>query len=443
MKRRIQLTPAIIDMLSQGQLLDPATPGLLIDVGAKGRKMWRYRRRLDGSGVVVKLTLGRYPKVTIAAARAWADDLNKKIENGEDPRAPAKEEIDRSKLTVAIAHARYMQAVREGRGSRAKKVNKPRTISDKLKIYQRDVEPTFAHKPIFDVTEDDLVRLVLAKGKIARTRANRLAGELKVFFGWASSLRGTEIGLTSSPAFRITDLKFPESPRSRMLSLEEIGWYLRGVACESRQHQRGMLLWLLTAARISEVSFARSEEFCDGVWTIPGARTKNRRPHRIALGPWGQSLFHSNSAWVFPSGKIDRPLAACAWYKARDRVLERMRDYAGRPVERWTPHDLRRTARSNTQRLKVDYETAEAMLNHSKQGLARIYDGYEFEDEKREWFLKWENEIARIAREVGVAEALGLPQPAPAIPDWPQWPQRRWPATRGRVSPARSTRRRA
>jgi integrase len=39
---------------------------------------------------------------------------------------------------------------------------------------------------------------------------------------------------------------------------------------------------------------------------------------------------------------------------------------AGRPIERFTPHDFRRTARSNTKRLNVDYDTAEAMMNHLK-----------------------------------------------------------------------------
>jgi hypothetical protein len=46
---------------------------------------------------------------------------------------------------------------------------------------------------------------------------------------------------------------------------------------------------------------------------------------------------------------------------------------AGRPIERFTPHDIRRTARSNTKRLNVDFETAEAMLNHLKTGLERTY----------------------------------------------------------------------
>jgi hypothetical protein len=89
-----------------------------------------------------------------------------------------------------------MQAVREGRASRAKKLNKPRTIEEKLSIYHGEIEPALATKRIFEVTEEDLTRLVLAKGKRARVRANRLAGELKVFFGWA--LREAHFDLIAS-----------------------------------------------------------------------------------------------------------------------------------------------------------------------------------------------------------------------------------------------------
>ncbi len=117
---------------------------------------------------------------------------------------------------------------------------------------------------------------------------------------------------------------------------------------------------------------------------------------------------------MFPAIKVDGPRKT-GWYKARDRVLARMEEVAGRPIERFTPHDFRRTARSNTKRMRVDFETAEAMLNHVKTGLERIYDGYELEDEKVAWFLAWENEIAGIARRAGVAEALGIPVPTAKI----------------------------
>jgi integrase len=199
-----------------------------------------------------------------------------------------------------------MVAVQEGRASRSKKRNKPRTIADKLAIYNCDIAPNLADKLIFDVTEEDLTKLVLAKGRSARVRANRLAGELKVFFGWAASLRGTEIGLPSNPAARLTDLKFPETPLNRILTLDEIGWFLRAVALEPRIYQRGMLLLLLTAARLSEVIFARTAEYREGVWTIPQSRTKNGRSHRIALGRWSPSCGRTGRGCSHQTGSMVR-----------------------------------------------------------------------------------------------------------------------------------------
>src|SRR3546814_12973027 len=128
-----------------------------------------------------------------------------------------------------------------------------------------------------DVCSSDLlIKLVEAKGKTAKVRANRLAAELKVFFGWAASLRGLEFGLESDPSRRLGDLRFPENPRSRKFSLQEIEWFLKALVDEKRWVQRGMLLWLLTAARIPEVAPAKSAEYVHGVWPIP-SRAEERR----------------------------------------------------------------------------------------------------------------------------------------------------------------------
>lgn len=414
MAKKIALTPASIDALQKGRLADLLTPGLAIEVLASGKKRWRYRRQVAGTNVVATLRGQLFPAQTIAAAREWARGLNGKVEAGIDPREALREEKARASMTVARAHELYMVAVRQGRASRAKRPNSPRTIKDKLAIYNRDIAPKLAKRSIYAVTETELIKIVEAKGKVAKVRANRLAAELKVFFGWAASLRGLEIGLEVDPSRRLGDLRFPESPRSRKLSLLELEWFLKALVDEARWVQRGMLLWLLTAARISEVARAKSAEMADGVWTIPAPRVKNARPHSIALGPWGRSLMLSNHEWVFPATRIDGPRNNSVWYKARDRVLARMAAIAGHPIERFTPHDFRRTARSNTKRLKVDFETAEAMMNHLRSGMERIYDGYELEEEKAAWFLKWEQEIATIARRAGVAEALGVPDGNPS-----------------------------
>ncbi len=413
--RSRRFTPAAIDELTRGRLCDPEVTGLRMEVTPGGKKTWKYRRHLPGQQRCATMRFGLYPRINIAEAREWARALNEQVEAGLDPRDAAKEAARANSMTVDRAHKLYMVAVREGRSSRAKRVNKPRTIFDKLRIYRSDVAPRLFGRIIYDVTENDLVQLVVRKGKVARIRANRLAAELKVFFGWAASLRGMEVGLKDDPSRRLHDLKFPETPRARQLSLQEIQWFLAALAEEERDYQRGMLMWLLTAARLSEVAEARSSELAGPLWIIPAERTKNGVERRIALGPWGRSLMQSDGEWTFPAPIRDGPRSRDTWHKALRRVRKRMERIAGGPIERFTPHDLRRTMRSNTKRLRIDYETAEAMLNHVKKGLERTYDRYELEDEKRASFLCWEMEVIRLARLAGVPEALGVPDAGPPV----------------------------
>ncbi|WP_176399578.1 tyrosine-type recombinase/integrase [Novosphingobium sp. B 225] len=417
MSKKLLFSPASIDSLRKGVLVDPVSPGLAVEIIARtGRKRWKLRRRIPKTSVIVTMLAGFYPSVTIADAREWAEKINEQIDAGIDPRVVLREEKRRDIMTVSKAHELYMVAVNEGRSSRAKRPNKPRTVKDKIDIFELDIKPVLGTRCVYEVTERDLINLVEKKGRKAKIRANRLAAELKVFFGWAASLRGLAVGLETDPSRRLGDLRFPETPRSRKLSMQEIEWFLAALVEEQKHFQRGMLLWLLTAARISEVANARTDEIEDGIWTIPSERSKNSTEHRIALGPWGLSLMESGSEWVFPGDKIKGPRNRSVWYKARDRVHARMIEASGQQIERFTPHDFRRTARSNTKRLNVDFDTAEAMLNHVKKGLERTYDLYEMEEEKRAWFLKWEREVAAIAERVGVAEELGVPPNERSIP---------------------------
>ena len=212
MAKKVTLTPALIDELKNGSLLDRQTPGLAIQVLGSGKKRWFYRRAVAGTKVVATLFGGPFPTQSIAHAREWARGLNEKAEAGIDPREALRDEERRSGMTVARAHELYMDAVREGRSSRAKRPNKPRTIADKLEIYNRDIAPKLAARSVYEVSEADLIRLVERKGKTAKIRANRLAAELKVFFGWAASLRGLEVGL---------EAEMPIAPSMRAL------WYTK------------------------------------------------------------------------------------------------------------------------------------------------------------------------------------------------------------------------
>jgi integrase len=414
MTKRLAFSPAAIDALTKGHLLDPNTPGLLIQACAKGARMWRYRRKIPGTGDVLKRTLGRFPKFSIADARTWADEINRQIDGGDDPRAIEAEAQAREKYTVDYCHGLYMEAVRLNqhrtrRTKRAKPV-KPRTMSEKLKLYERNAHPVIGPLHIETVTEkdvDSIIHRMTRRGSL--TQANRTGAELRVFFTWACSRRGEAAGINKkiNPAARIGELWNPQQSRSRWLDHDELPLFLRAVAQEPvRLHRRALLLFLLTGARKSELLDGPATEIRDGLWVIPGERTKNGLEHPIALAPWTARLIQTNELWILTSPKISTQPMRCGWPKVIERVRTRMAKVGERDIAQFTLHDLRRTMRSHIEDHGIDEALAERMINHKLTGLAEVYNRNKRVKAMERGFLAWDRALAAMAIAAGVGDAL-------------------------------------
>ena len=214
-----------------------------------------------------------------------------------------------------------------------------------------------------------------------------------MFFAWCVSREAQRAGirLAANPSISLSGKHYAESKgRTRFLSADEIGWLLRALDREAQPYRRLFLLLLLTGARRGEA--AAASRYSNGVWTITAEQAKNGIPLDVRLGPIGQQVFESPSTG--DTSNINR---------AMRRIHARMESYSGAPLERWTPHDLRRTLRSNTFSLGITFEVAEAMLNHARQGLERRYDASDLSAQMAAGWLAWERHIAGIAEKVGVA----------------------------------------
>jgi integrase len=67
-------------------------------------------------------------------------------------------------------------------------------------------------------------------------------------------------------------------------------------------------------------------------------------------------------------------------------------------LARFTNHDIRRTVRSRLSRIKgISVEAKEAMLAHVKPNIQRVYDVYEYYDEKREAMELWAARLREIS----------------------------------------------
>jgi integrase len=79
-------------------------------------------------------------------------------------------------------------------------------------------------------------------------------------------------------------------------------------------------------------------------------------------------------------------------------VLKELRksDPRAKAPERWSNHDLRRTARSLMSRAGVPPNHAERALGHVIAGVQGTYDRYQYATEKRQAFEALAAQIARI-----------------------------------------------
>ena len=89
----------------------------------------------------------------------------------------------------------------------------------------------------------------------------------------------------------------------------------------SGQSARAVAFLYLTAARSSEVRFAKFSEFDleEGLWSLPGERMKNGKPHRVPLSDQAMEIIRRQAKteaneWVFTNSK-DQPLSDTALAK--------------------------------------------------------------------------------------------------------------------------------
>jgi integrase len=114
-----------------------------------------------------------------------------------------------------------------------------------------------------------------------------------------------------------------------------------------------------------------------------------------ALGIVRQAARSTNGDLLFPGKSGDRPFKVQSLGVAMHAFCEHHQ--GSWLVDRPTPHDLRRTARTGLSMLKVAPEDAQAVLNHRPAGIdARVYDCYQRADEKRHALQLWNSRVEAI-----------------------------------------------
>ncbi|CAL1241920.1 tyrosine-type recombinase/integrase [Candidatus Methylocalor cossyra] len=334
---------------------DTKTPGLQLRITSAGVKTFVVFRRVNGKPE--RITLGKYPAMTIEQARARAADVNADIAMGVSP--AAKRRADKADMPFAAFWKEYLE-----RHARIR--NKPRTVHEAEKTF-RNYLSGLAGRKLSEITKADCQRLhhTIAKRTSGPT-ANRvlavLSSAMSVAHDWGYLPGG-------NPAKGVK--KFRERPRDRFLHADELPRFWQALLEEpNRDLADFFMVALLTGARRANVLAMRWEDVSleRAEWKIP--ETKNGEALTVPLVAAVVTLLSERRSfatgeWVFPgqgkTGHLVEPKSA--WR----RILAR----AG--IEDLRVHDLRRTLGSSMAAAGVNTITTARTLGHKTLTMALRY----------------------------------------------------------------------
>ena len=331
---------------------------------------------LLGSGR--RKTIGRYPIISLAEARAEAKRVLAEKTLGKDmpPTIVLCEALD---LFLADAQRR----------------NRPRTVNDYTRLLRRHLDK-LSKVSLDDVATRNVVHILDRLGDTPSEAAHFLAAA-RIFFNWC--MRRTYV--SANPCAKLTAAKSP--PRERVLSDAELVKVWHCASTYPFPFGAVVRLLILTGQRRGEIGLLRWHWIDEQKRTItlPAEFTKNRRSHTL---PYGQMVadilagLPRTSSYVFPPAhehlKGAGVTAVNGWSnlkRAFDRLLDDMTP--------WTLHDLRRTFATNLAALGVRLEVTEKLLNHISGGfggVVGIYQRYDYFPEMRETLEKWEAKLQSL-----------------------------------------------
>lgn len=324
--------------------------GLQLRITATAKTFFIQKRV---NGIPERVTLGKFPDMTIEQARKNAAEVVARVAKGESV-ATAKR-IKREEMTLQDLFNEYM--------SRKAVFNKrPDKPKDTFRLYLFQ----WSNRKLSSIKHEEVDRLHKKIGKEkGQVTANIALKLLHVMFNKA--ITEWRIWQGENPAHGIK--KFPEKSRDRFLQADELPRFFDALGQEENDAIRDyILVSLLTGARKSNVLAMRWDQinFDRAEWRIP--ETKNGTPQTVTLSPEVLDILRnrkSENEFVFPgegkSGHLMEPKKGWA------RILKR----AG--LSDMRIHDLRRTLGSWQAKTGASLAIIGKSLNHKNTSTTAIY----------------------------------------------------------------------
>jgi integrase len=389
------------------EVWDKRVRGLVLRITPNGTFTWSARARTT-DGKRTRPKLGTWPAVGISEARRRALATVADIQRGGDPVADRRTlqvtRLARADLPTVASRLADWQAAKASAWS-------ARYRSEVERVCNREIVPILGNRPLIETTRANWTDVITAVGRRAPGVGAMLYRTCAAFLNHAEAHGWIPLPLLPRKGASIIAPQV--AARERTLTDAELRtiWL---AADELKPKPRAFVhLLAMTAAREMEVAdIATGELDLDaGLWSIPGARTKNGRGIVLPLHPmlvaelhavWPEHGDRAGPAWKLLGGIAGSGLRGFSPLKRRVDALT--------GITAWRWHDLRRSARTGLTRMGVSRDHAEAVLNHvsGRSALERTYDRHNFADEVLAALSQWQAHVAALVIDAPKAEVVAL-----------------------------------
>jgi integrase len=272
----------------EGRFHDALVPGLYLQVTASGARSWLLRFELNGKERM--MGLGSAAIFMLAHARERAREARRLLADGIDPLASrhaskqAAKLAEARKLSFGEAAQKYFNHY-EGKWTNAAHRD---AFLGTLRAHAFAV---LGDMDVATIDTPDIHRVLDPIWKTKSVTADRVRSRIEQVIDWCT-VRGYRAAGTN-PARWVGHLEHSLAAPRALAPIQHHPALpyaeLPGFMVKLRQYEgsaaRALEFLILTAARSREVTGARWDEinFADQSWTVPAARMKGRKEHRVPL----------------------------------------------------------------------------------------------------------------------------------------------------------------
>jgi len=363
---------------------DSKVPGFAVRVFPSGAKSFVLLYRQQGR--LRRLTLGRYPVLSLSEARKLAQRALNGVAHGDDPQQ-TKIEQRRGGFEFRAIAERFVE-------THCRRFNRPTTAHETARVLNAQFVARWQNRDMREITRGDIITeldRIVEEG--APSAANHALSAIRKFFNWAVE-RGV---IETSPCTAIRK-PAPQRSRERVLDDHELAAIWRLAPIEDYPFGPIVRLLILTAQRRGEITnLCWSDiDFDNQTLTIPAERTKSNRRQVLPLTPAAIDILAGLPRFtgdrVFPAQRGGK-----GTFSGFSRCKRRVDEQCG--VSDWTLHDLRRTAATGMAKLGVSPHVVERILNHTSGtlgGVAGVYNRFGYLPEMREALERWAKFVTNL-----------------------------------------------